>query len=81
MKKLLNELPGILNWSLSGLRALREKNNFTNTTDQETLIRELEMLRKDLQGSIRLEEYEIAARIRDKILDLEQLLAEKGIGI
>jgi protein-arginine kinase activator protein McsA len=45
------------------------------------LIRELETLRKDLQGSIRREEYEIAARIRDKIFDLEQLLAEKGIQI
>ena len=45
------------------------------------LIRELESLRRDLQGSIRREEYEIAARIRDKISDLEQLLAEKGIPI
>lgn len=52
LKKLLNELPGILNWSLSGLRALREKNNFTNTTDQETLIRELEMINDPISAFV-----------------------------
>jgi putative DNA primase/helicase len=43
-KKLLKELPGILNWSLQGLKALTEQGSFTNTTDQERLIRELEMI-------------------------------------
>ena len=43
-KKLLKELPGILNWSLAGLRALNERESFTSTTDQDTLIRELEMI-------------------------------------
>lgn len=43
-KKLLKELPGILNWGLAGLRALDEKGSFTNTTDQDTLLRELEMI-------------------------------------
>lgn len=49
--------------------------------EELALIRDLESLRKDLQGSIRREEYEIAAKIRDKIADLEQLLAEKGLKI
>jgi putative DNA primase/helicase len=43
-KKLLKELPGILNWALQGLKALNEQGNFTGTTDQERLIRELEMI-------------------------------------
>lgn len=42
--KLLRELPGILNWSLSGLKALRSNGGFTNTTDQERLLGELEMI-------------------------------------
>lgn len=42
--KLLKELPGILNWALSGLKALRENNSFTNTTDQAQLISELELI-------------------------------------
>ena len=42
--KLLRELPGILNWSLSGLKALRSNGGFTNTTDQERLLSELEMI-------------------------------------
>jgi putative DNA primase/helicase len=43
-EKLLKELPGILNWAVSGLRSLRENNGFTNTTDQDTLLQELEMI-------------------------------------
>lgn len=43
-EKLLKELPGILNWALRGLRELRENNGFTNTTDQDTLLQELEMI-------------------------------------
>ena len=43
-KKLLKELPGILNWSLQGLRELRKNNAFTNTNDQEQLIKELELI-------------------------------------
>jgi P4 family phage/plasmid primase-like protien len=43
-KKLLKELPGILNWALAGLKALHDQGNFTETTDQERLIRELEMI-------------------------------------
>jgi putative DNA primase/helicase len=42
--KLLKELPGILNWSLQGLRELRKNNGFTNTNDQEQLIKELELI-------------------------------------
>jgi P4 family phage/plasmid primase-like protien len=42
--KLLRELPGILNWSLRGLQALRKNNGFTNTNDQEQLITELELI-------------------------------------
>ena len=61
---------------------MEKQDNAAGQVEQDlALIRELEMLRKDLQGSIRRDEYEIAARIRDKIFDLEQLLAEKGIGI
>lgn len=51
-EKLMKELPGILIWSLSGLRALRERNGFTNTTDQETLIRELEMINDPISAFI-----------------------------
>lgn len=43
-KKLLKELPGILNWSLAGLRALNDQGSFTTTADQERLIKELEMI-------------------------------------
>jgi P4 family phage/plasmid primase-like protien len=43
-KKLLKELPGILNWALQGLKVLNEQGSFVNTTDQERLIRELEMI-------------------------------------
>jgi P4 family phage/plasmid primase-like protien len=43
-KKLLKELPGILNWALQGLKALHDQGNFTETIDQERLIRELEMI-------------------------------------
>lgn len=43
-KKLFKELPGILNWSLAGLKALTANGHFTSTTDQEKLIRELEMI-------------------------------------
>lgn len=43
------------------------------------LIRQLKAMRDDLKGSILREEYEIAATLRDKIADLEQLLAEKGV--
>jgi P4 family phage/plasmid primase-like protien len=50
--KLLKELPGILNWSLRGLKALRENGNFTNTIDQETLIRELEMINNPIAAFI-----------------------------
>ena len=50
--KLMKELPGILNWSLAGLKALRERNGFTNTTDQETLIRELEMINDPISAFI-----------------------------
>ena len=42
--KLLRELPGILNWSLSGLSALRSAGSFTETTDQERLLNELELI-------------------------------------
>lgn len=42
--KLLKELPGILNWSLAGLKSLNENEYFTNTTDQETLLNELDMV-------------------------------------
>ncbi|MBO7330012.1 MAG: toprim domain-containing protein [Lentisphaeria bacterium] len=51
-KKLLKELPGILNWSLAGLKALRENGSFTNTTDQETLIRELELINNPIAAFV-----------------------------
>ena len=51
-KKLLKELPGILNWSLQGLKALTEQGSFTNTTDQERLIRELEMINDPIAAFI-----------------------------
>ena len=44
LSKLLQELPGILNWSLAGLKALRENGAFTGTTDQEDFLKELELV-------------------------------------
>ena len=41
LAKLLTELPGIFNWALTGLRALREKGRFTETEDQRRMTREL----------------------------------------
>ena len=32
--RLLNELPGIFNWAMQGLKKLLEQNQFTETTDQ-----------------------------------------------
>lgn len=52
LKTLLKELPGILNWSLQGLKALRNNGSFTNTTDQETLIRELEMINNPISAFV-----------------------------
>lgn len=52
LEKLLKELPGILNWSLSGLAALREQGGFTNTTDQEHLLGELEMINDPVSAFI-----------------------------
>ena len=51
-EKLLKELPGILNWSLAGLKALCENGSFTNTTDQETLIRELELINNPIAAFV-----------------------------
>lgn len=52
LKKLLKELPGILNWSLAGLKALHERGSFTNTTDQETLIKELELVNNPIAAFV-----------------------------
>lgn len=38
---LLTELPGIFNWALQGLKALREQGHFTETGDQTQMTREL----------------------------------------
>ena len=51
-QKLLKELPGILNWSLAGLKALRENGTFTNTSDQEQLLAELEMINDPITAFI-----------------------------
>ena len=51
-KKLLRELPGILNWSLAGLKTLRDNNVFTNTADQERLIKELELVNDPIAAFI-----------------------------
>ena len=50
--KLLKELPGILNWSLAGLKSLNENEYFTNTTDQETLLNELDMVNDPIAAFI-----------------------------
>lgn len=50
--RLLAELPGILNWSLQGLQFLREKNSFTNTSDQETMYHDLEMVNNPIAAFI-----------------------------
>ena len=64
--------PGMMNMDTSS----------TEQVDQDlAMIRELKALRNDLQGSVRREEYEIAAGLRDKIAELEQILAEKGIKV
>lgn len=39
--ELLKELPGIFNWALQGLKALREQGRFTETGDQTQMVREL----------------------------------------
>ncbi|MBR2428263.1 MAG: UvrB/UvrC motif-containing protein [Lentisphaeria bacterium] len=61
---------------------MEDGNTVSDQVEQDlALIRELKQLRNDLQGCIRREEYEIAARVRDKIAELEQLLAEKGVKV
>ena len=42
-EKLLKELPGILNWSLQGIKELRKNKGFTETSDHEQYIKELEI--------------------------------------
>jgi putative DNA primase/helicase len=42
-EKLLLELPGILNWALEGIKALRQNKGFTDTADHEQYIKELEI--------------------------------------
>lgn len=39
--KLLSELPGIFEWSLTGLHRLRRQGHFTSTSDQQQMTREL----------------------------------------
>jgi P4 family phage/plasmid primase-like protien len=51
-KKLLKELPGILNWSLAGLSALDSNGYFTTTADQEKLISELELINDPIAAFI-----------------------------
>lgn len=51
-EKLLRELPGILNWSLKGLKELRKNGSFTNTVDQESLLRDLETINNPIAAFV-----------------------------
>lgn len=51
-KKLLSELPGILNWALKGIKHLRERNGFINTSDHEHYLNELEMINDPIAAFI-----------------------------
>ena len=48
VQKLLPELPGIFTWALSGLRCLREQGHFTETQDQQQMMRELVIMANPL---------------------------------
>lgn len=50
--KLLAELPGILNWSLVGLRSLRERGRFHQPASAREIIEEIETLAAPLQAFI-----------------------------
>jgi putative DNA primase/helicase len=52
-EKLLAELPGILNWSIEGLRRLRERGHFIQPTSAAEAVRELEDLASPIGAFIR----------------------------
>jgi putative DNA primase/helicase len=51
--KLLKERTGILNWSIAGLRRLRERGYFNQPKSAQSLIRDLEDLASPVGGFIR----------------------------